>query len=220
MATDASTFGLGACEWRGDGELVRRVGSCSERWRFAVEQAVSAREHALHDVDSLDPDVCANICQECDRFQEVPSTLIKGSWTVTHATRVRHPANILHLEAKAAVWGVHHVLRSEKAFGKRILILLDNLPAVLGITKGRASSAHLRGPLQQICAIALATGSRIFARWIPSELNPSDPPSRGVGGFWGTRRDRDGSVVDPLARADASQHNTEWEKGTASHDTS
>lgn len=48
-----------------------------------------------------------------------------------------------------------------------------------GVCKGRSGS-HLIGPVtREIAALAFATGSRFVARWIPSELNISDGPSRG-----------------------------------------
>ena len=37
---------------------------------------------------------------------------------------------------------------------------------------------QLRGPLRRIAALLFATGARLFVRWIPSELNSSDNPSR------------------------------------------
>ena len=50
----------------------------------------------------------------------------------------------------------------------------------LGVCKGRSGS-HLIGPVaHEIAALAFATRSRSITRWIPSEMNISDGPSRGL----------------------------------------
>jgi hypothetical protein len=51
-------------------------------------------------------------------------------------------------------------------------------------TKGRARSPLLRAPLQAIAAMSIATGSRSARRWIPSEKNSAEHPSRGRSGFF------------------------------------
>eukprot|EP00959_Pyramimonas_sp_CCMP1952_P458512 9476756-Pyramimonas_sp.AAC.1 len=112
--------------------------------------------------------------------------------------------NILFLEGEALVMGFKNVLRSCKAHGRRILILSDNLPLVLAAGKGRAKSVHLRQCLYRICALSLATGSRLAVRWVPSELNPADPVSRGeVGWFSGARSYGPSGPHDGLAVAAA-----------------
>lgn len=67
--------------------------------------------------------------------------------------------------------------------GQRHVCLVDNLPLPLGVVRGRSKSAHLALPLRQITAVLLASGSRLAVRWIPSEFNVADAPSRGWG-WW------------------------------------
>ncbi len=57
-------------------------------------------------------------------------------------------------------------------------LLVDNLPLALALGKGRANSQHLLSTCRSICSLLLATGMRLYARWVPSELNPADEPSR------------------------------------------
>ena len=64
--------------------------------------------------------------------------------------------------------------------GKHILFLGDNLPLVLAATIGRAKSPLLRSILKQVAALQLFTGTHVHVRWIPSELNVADAPSRGI----------------------------------------
>lgn len=208
MASDASPYGLGAFQARISEDVVGGVGRVSERWRFAVEEAVRARAHTpevhgggwgpssqeegLRPTAEEDPQFegPARVISRAARlgdaavFGEVPPSLIRGAWKTVHAARVRHPDNILRPEAAGAVWSIRHVARSSAGFGRRVLLLVDNPALALAFTKGRARSRHLRRPLQQVCAWSLGSGSRFVVRWIPSEVNPADGPSRGSVGFW------------------------------------
>ena len=64
--------------------------------------------------------------------------------------------------------------------GKRLLFLSDSLPLTLSACKGRGRSSFLLRPLRKICALSLACDSRIHVRWIPSEWNCADGPSRAL----------------------------------------
>ena len=57
-------------------------------------------------------------------------------------------------------------------------MLVDNLALALAVTKGRATSMHLNFTCRKLAAISFASGSRFVTRWIPSEVNPADEPSR------------------------------------------
>ena len=67
------------------------------------------------------------------------------------------------------------------ALGRRHLALVDNLPLALSAGKGRARSHLLLRPLRRIAGLLLASRCRLSVRWIPSELNSADAPSRGFG---------------------------------------
>ena len=75
------------------------------------------------------------------------------------------------------------MLRCGRNFGRRLVCLTDNLPLALGVTKGRAKSSQLTKPLQKICALSLATQTKVHVRWLPSERNVADVPSRATD-FW------------------------------------
>eukprot|EP00973_Karenia_brevis_P013259 1799896-Karenia_brevis.AAC.1 len=53
------------------------------------------------------------------------------------------------------------------------------MPLVLSANKGRSGSQLLRLTLRESCAWSLATNSRFYCRWGPSERNTADGPSRG-----------------------------------------
>ena len=109
---------------------------------------------------------------------------------MVHASRVKVTRHIVRLEADALIIGVRHLLRSSAAVGSRLVALVDNLPVVLAAGKGRASSASLAAPLRELAAYLLATSCRMCVRWVPSEANPADAPSRGVHGFFASRQER------------------------------
>ena len=61
---------------------------------------------------------------------------------------------------------------------KRVVLLIDNLGLVLALNKGRSSRPRIARICCAFAALSLASGTRFVARWVPSELNPADAPSR------------------------------------------
>eukprot|EP00959_Pyramimonas_sp_CCMP1952_P396147 8300308-Pyramimonas_sp.AAC.1 len=122
-------------------------------------------------------------------MEEVPGHLTRmDAWKSVSAQSVSTGANILYLEGEALVTSYRHLLRGLGAHGARMVALVDNLPLALACAKGRARSRHLRSCLNQLCALSLATGSKLLVRWIASERNPADGLSRGkLGWFTGHR---------------------------------
>lgn len=134
---------------------VRRLGGVAERWRFK---------------EVLPPTVLG-LCGDED---------VNRSWVTTGMHRWRRPLTLPVAEARAALYAVKHSLRACGSFGKKHVILSDSMTATLAISRGRSKHYHLRRVCQQVAALALCTGSQFFLRWIPSEMNPSDNPSRGT----------------------------------------
>ena len=112
-------------------------------------------------------------------FAEIPLAVLHGErWNVVQSCPWKYKENILRTEGRAVEWAVRRKCRSSKNFNQRHVFLVDNLPLVLGLTKGRAASSHLIPVCRSVCALSLVSGSRFYFRWIPSELNPADEPSR------------------------------------------
>ena len=169
--------------------VISQIGAQSERWRYRFEDAADARRHAAKSVgtEALDKDVKSIIkdvgsdVKFIEGFNEVPIQLLDpDQWEIAWSRPWQYEDNILHTEALALCWSVEHSLRANRNFGRRILFLSDNLPLTLGACKGRAKSGFLSKPLRMICAFALATGSKFHVRWIPSEWNTADRPSRAI----------------------------------------
>lgn len=195
-ASDSSPFGHGICCRKLDPKTAGSIGAQSERWRYRFEDAADARKHAAKTagVEELSKDVRSIIASQeqsqtteqfIEGFSEVPiQVLHPDDWQIAWSMPWRFQDNILHTEALALCWSVEHALRANRNFGRRILFLSDNLPLSLGVCKGRAKSSFLTKPLRKICALSLATGSKFHVRWVPSEWNVADKPSRAIS-QWG-----------------------------------
>ena len=159
-------------------------GRVGERWRFKYEDAVAARAHALRDPTNID---CATLIFHEGAIPELPDAgfpgierelLAEADWSLVFKGRWVKSENTLLTEGRALLWGVKHKLRSCSAFGRRHVFLVDNLPLALAAAKGRAGSPILAPILRSLCAHSFASGSRFSVRWLPSEYNPADRPSR------------------------------------------
>ena len=84
---------------------------------------------------------------------------------------------ILILEARALVYGIVQKLLSGYS-GTRWLVLCDTLSVVCAFSRRRAINYVLLAQIRNIAGICLSYGINITFRWIPSEFNYSDNPSR------------------------------------------
>ena len=80
--------------------------------------------------------------------------------------------------AKLTAWDCVMLVGLLKSWGNGCLFLLDNMALVLGASKGRGSAPNLNHTCREICVISLATFTILVCRWIASEDNPADEPSR------------------------------------------
>ena len=97
--------------------------------------------------------------------------LFKGKWS-----NLEHN-NVLELRTVVAV--LRHLSRTSQSWGHRVLFFTDSLVSLGVLRKGRSSArdllhlARIGGIIQMVCRI------RGYYRWVPSELNLADGPSRG-----------------------------------------
>ena len=102
-------------------------------------------------------------------------------WRTWIAARWRYPG--VHnnpLEAAALITAVRRAATSVDAFGRRLLLFGDNTAVLAAAQHGRSSSKHLRQPMRTLAAWLLATGIRLYPRFIGTSENPADGPSRGM----------------------------------------
>ena len=75
--------------------------------------------------------------------------------------------------------GLRRACRSNASLGKRFLFLLDNMALVLGSFEGVVVALpNLSHTCREVCVISLAIFTIPVCRWIASEDNPTDEPSR------------------------------------------
>ena len=99
-------------------------------------------------------------------------TKLMGKWNNT-------TEHITIKEGRALVLAFRRLCRAGHSRGKRHLFLCDNLSLVFAANKGRAHSYDMLRITQQLSALSLAGGFSYRVRWIPSEHNTADGPSRG-----------------------------------------
>ena len=201
QSIDASTWGLGATAAEFGEDEVRRLSKFSERWRFDSDVYRNPRASTMGvDVGGSSDDVdvlkwasnnFSNSGNGLDRIRVIPDKpqsekfmpikleSLQKSWRMVGRYKWRRLEPIPVLEARAALFGVKHILRTAGNFNKRHLILSDSITAVCSLDRGRGRAFKMRRVSQQVGALCLASNSCFYYRWLPSEWNSADGPSRG-----------------------------------------
>ena len=181
MAYDASEYGYGVVQTTWEKEQLADNGGLRERARFAgpLSEALAPRAAALQaDMPDASSAEIAFLGR-ASRFREVRAADIRDSkWSVLAARKWKHSANIHILEAGSFRWALKHMARTSRWQGRRILFLGDNMAVTCSLSRARARDWMLLSACRLLCAVSLLADVKINPRWIPSELNPADAPSR------------------------------------------
>ena len=189
--TDASPDGYGVCTRSLDAKHVESMGRWNERWRFRrlEPDEWGPRRRALGLDPFSDGDTVLGtgaMFDEIDEmgtnenFPEIPFEVTHPShWKTVLMGKWRQDGAITAKEGRALALAVRRLSRSSESRGHKHLFLVDSFSLALSIHKGRAKSFDLLRVNQQIAALSLASGFSIRVRWIASELNVADGPSRG-----------------------------------------
>ena len=98
-------------------------------------------------------------------------------------------------ELRIAVMSLRHLARAAKNWGKRFLLFTDSLVTLGVLSKGRSSSWPLLRLAREAAAYQLVLNLRPYWRYIETDRNLADGPSRGFGlGHappWAKDRDRE-----------------------------
>ena len=185
--SDASPSGIGVCQsWTGE-FFPADLGRTSERWRYLPDCPQKNPRSVLSgdpfsDISTVqrtqdDPGL-AEFKVNVD-FPEISKlNLDAHAWQVCFARRVRGTQPIGNLEAKGVVAAFRHLLRAISGFRKRLLNLGDNLGIQLMFSKGRGCNFCQLVACRRLFCLEAASGSRCHHRWLPSEWNLADEPSR------------------------------------------
>ena len=191
-SSDSSLSGYGVSQAWWPADVVAEAGRQSERSRFRRRESHSARESALtaagfhfdgqrwgpFDTEGLKR--LAEAGWEIDRqFQEIPAFGLKREhWWPKFWGAWKHRENIGILEARTVLKAVKRFCLTRFGHDVRHLHLCDNLGVVLSIERSRSKNYKLLKIIRCISAFLLARNVSLSIRWIPSELNFSDEPSR------------------------------------------
>ena len=190
--TDASPAGWGIVERQIGDSVVQSIGKWQERWRFRrldpSEWKPRGRALGLDpfrdirtvvgtksDLDDLDNYVANN------DFPEVPHCILNPShWKTVSMGKWKHSNEHITLkEARALHMAVRRLSRASHHRNHRHLVFVDNMALCFSANKGRASNFGILRVLQQIGSICLAASITLRTRWVASEANCADGPSRG-----------------------------------------
>ena len=201
---DASPWGCGVVRGRVAPHLAQTVGQYSEKWRFKNRETVSLRrlsqkailQHVFVESGSDAMAVLsdkinkgrlpADVLDEIEINSEfiiplVPRVLnsyLGAEWrTCVSAPWTRHE-HISVLECRALVSALCLNLSRPNTHHRHWLLLSDSIACILSNVKGRSSKPGMCRAIRQITAILLCCSIKMHLRWIPSELNVADEPSR------------------------------------------
>ena len=194
LATDASEWGYGICSRWFSPDDVAAVGRCREADRYLSEAHVAARAAALGlgetlytagvptevpDISALDGCLGRADLTADPTFAEVPPAMTdEQKWTVVGGWKFAEVEDIMVLEARALLRGLERVTRTRFGRNLRQVIFADNLGLVLSVGRWRCRSFKILVILRRMAAWCLSRNAHLAVRWIPSEKNPADGPSR------------------------------------------
>ena len=191
-SSDASLKGYGISQAWWPKSVVAETGRLQERSRFRRSSTHSARESALTAAGfSYDGQTWGRISESAAKrlseagweinpsFQEVPSFgLRREFWSPKQWGRWLFSEAIGILEARAVLKSMKRLSLTRFGHDIRHLHLCDNLGLVLSVERSRSKNFKLLRVLRELSAYCLARNIFLGIRWIPSELNISDEPSR------------------------------------------
>ena len=139
-------------------------------------------------------------------FEEVPFHVMRpADWRTAKMGMWQNRSEHISLkEGRCFVLALRRLSRDRQLRGKKTLLIVDNLSLAMAVSKGRAHDYRMLRICQQVAALSLAADMLVRARWVPSEVNPADGPSRGDlqpnSGWEAAKKNLPGAIVDEGAQ--------------------
>ena len=184
--SDACLSGTATCHLEENPATVQSIACTRELWRYKGKHATVKARDAIQKLDPfsdirtvLKDELFDDPFQLNEKFQNVPQHLAcSDDWKLQFASPMHFKEHITVLEGRATLQSITHKVRSSHHLDKRHLHLGDNLGMVLAFDRGRAKSPQLLLCCRKACAYSIASGCIFSHRWLPSEFNAADGPSR------------------------------------------
>ena len=104
-------------------------------------------------------------------------------WTTLIAHQWRYSEHVNILEARSLLAGTRWLASQPALAGLKVLLWGDSSVVTSAAKKGRSSAPSINYQLRQMAAISFKHGLIPHVNWIPTDVNPADPPSRGIPNF-------------------------------------
>lgn len=115
------------------------------------------------------------------RQEQAVEQIGRAAWSVAITHRWRESEHISVLELRAALAALKWAASRPSSFRRRILLLSDSASTVGALAKGRSPAFSLLLLLRRVAVVCTGFGVRLVPRWIPTQANPADGPSRSIG---------------------------------------
>ena len=203
---DASPWGCGICAAESTPSQLAAVGAHSERWRFknkeppvrvlargdicsaiALEKGKDAADDFLSKLHIRFPHVAEeDLHAATDALSannhvpliDVDSLPAAKPWRVVSSFAWQREEHISVLETRTLVATVRHAVYARGLRNCRLVIISDSMAAILSGSKGRSSRPGMCRALRQLSALLIFGNLSLSLRWVPSEVNHADVPSR------------------------------------------
>ena len=134
-----------------------------------------------------------------DDFLQVPLEVVVSSCSVDVAAGPwgYRDETIIVLESRALTRGFEILASVHQLYRQRCVALVDNMDAALSFERQRSRNFLVLTRIRKLACLCLALDLAVTVRWIPSEINVSDRPSR----IHDPSETRDQTVADQLTTA-------------------
>ena len=143
--------------------------------KLEAEQQSSSKSHRRYARAAL------SFASHIDTSHSVPcvaETMTMAGWVEASSKPWTRKEHISVLETRASVGTARFIASDPKLHNKHSLVLSDSMAQLLGSGKERSSAPGMCWSLRQLAAAILVANVVVYGRWLPSEINPADKPSR------------------------------------------
>ena len=114
------------------------------------------------------------------KAQSLGAWRVIDRWRVLFAHKLGKEEKIAIAELRTITLAARHAARQRVSWWKRSICFSDSLPALGALQKGRSGDFGMLRLCRRLCSLTLAVGVRLVGRWVRSEINFLDGPSRGL----------------------------------------